>query len=47
MTVVDLYDFVREAGGVSTVLLALSGLLFVLYVLTIAVLVGWQKVRGR
>jgi hypothetical protein len=43
----DLYDIVRESGGISTVLLALSGLLFVLYVLTIVVLVGWQKVRGR
>jgi hypothetical protein len=43
----DLYDIVRESGGISTVLLALSGLLFVLYVLTIVVLVGWQKVRSR
>jgi hypothetical protein len=43
----DFYDLLRESGGVSTVLLALSGLLFLLYVLTIVVLVGWQKVRGR
>jgi hypothetical protein len=43
----SLYDLVRESGGVSTVLLALSGLVFLLYVLTIVVLVGWQKVRGR
>ena len=43
----NLYDLVRDSGGVSTILLALSGLVFVLYVLTIVVLVGWQKVRGR
>ena len=43
----NLYELLRESGGASTVLLALSGLLFLLYVLTIVVLVGWQKVRGR
>ena len=43
----DFYDLLRELGGVSTVLLALSGLIFLLYVLTIVVLVGWQKVQGR
>jgi hypothetical protein len=44
---VEFYNLVRESGGFSTVLLALSGLLFVLYVLAILALVGWQKVRGR
>lgn len=43
----DLLDLLRESGGFSTVLLALSGSLFILYVLAIVVLVGWQKVRGR
>lgn len=43
----DIYNLVRESGGFSTVLLALSGLLFVLYVLTIVALVTWQKVRRR
>ena len=43
----DFYNLVRESGGFSTVLLALSGLLFLLYVLTIVTLVAWQKVRGR
>jgi hypothetical protein len=47
VTVADFYDHLREAGGISTVLLALSGALCVVYVVAIAVLVGWQKVRGR
>jgi hypothetical protein len=45
--VTDFYNLVRESGGFSTVLLALSGSLFILYVLAIVALVGWQKVRGR
>ena len=43
----ELYNLIRESGGLSTLLLALSGSLFLLYVLTIVALVGWQKVRRR
>lgn len=43
----DFSDLLREAGGISTVLLALSGLVFLLYVLAIVVLVVWHKVRGQ
>ena len=43
----ELYDLIRESGGFSTLLLALPGLLFILYVSAIVALVGWQKVRGR
>ena len=44
----DFVDWLMQSGGgVATVLLALSGLLFVLYVLTILSIVAWQKVRGR
>lgn len=43
----DFSDLLREAGGFSTVLLAFSGLVFLLYVLAIVVLVAWHKVRGR
>ena len=42
------FDLLTQlGGGVSTFLLALSGVLFVLYVLTILGLIAWQKVRGR
>ena len=47
VTMADIYDLLRESGGLSTVLLALSGLLFILYVLAIVAMVAWQKVRGR
>ena len=40
-------QFIRESGGFSTLLLALSGTLFVLYVLAIVVLANWPKARGR
>jgi hypothetical protein len=44
-------DFVESwldsFGSVAATLLALSGAVFVLYALTIAALIGWQKVRGR
>jgi hypothetical protein len=41
-------DLLLQLGGsVSTFLLALSGVLFVLYVGSIAGIVAWQKVRGR
>jgi hypothetical protein len=43
----DFYILVREAGGFSTVMLALSGLLFLLYVAAIVALVTWGKVRRR
>ena len=44
----ETFELVMESGGgFATVLLALSGALFVLYVLTIVLLVSWQKVRGR
>lgn len=44
----ETFELVMESGGgYATVLLALSGVLFVLYVLTIVVLVSWGKVRGR
>ena len=44
----DLIDsFLNSSGSVAASLLALSGAVFVLYVLTIIVLIGWQKVRGR
>lgn len=46
-----MYDLVQSLmnsyGGVAATLLALSGVVFILYVLTIFVLIGWQKVRGR
>jgi hypothetical protein len=45
--VADFYNLVRESGGFSNFLLALSGSLFLLYVLAMCALVGWQKVRGR
>ena len=44
----ETFELVMESGGgFATVLLTLSGAMFVLYVLTIVVLVSWQKVRGR
>jgi hypothetical protein len=44
----ETFQFLLESGGgVATVLLALSGTLFILYLVTILALVGWQKVRGR
>ena len=44
----ETFELLMESGGgLATVLLALSGALFVLYILTIIVLVSWQKVRGR
>ena len=44
----ETFELLMESGGgLATVLLGLSGAFFVLYVLTIVVLVTWQKVRGR
>jgi hypothetical protein len=44
----DLIDsLVNSSRSVAATLLALSGAVFVLYVLTIVALIGWQKVRGR
>ena len=44
----EIFELLMESGGgFATILLALSGTLFILYVLTIVVLVSWQKVRGR
>lgn len=40
-------SLVNSYGGLAASLLALSGAVFVLYVLTIFALIGWQKVRGR
>jgi hypothetical protein len=44
-------DFVESLlnsyGSVAAALLALSGAVFLLYALTIVILIGWQKVRGR
>ena len=37
----------ESCGGLATILIASSGALFILYILTIVTLVGWQKVRGR
>jgi hypothetical protein len=45
---VDTLKLLMDSGvGISTLLLALSGALFILYLLTIVVLIGWQRVRGR
>jgi hypothetical protein len=45
---VDTLELLMDSGvGISTLLLALSGALFILYLLTIVALIGWQKVRGR
>jgi hypothetical protein len=44
----DLVDWLTQSGGgVATVFLALSGLVFVVYVLTIVGIIAWQKVSGR
>ena len=44
----DALELLLDSGiGISTLLLALSGALFILYLLTIVVLIGWQKVLGR
>jgi hypothetical protein len=44
----DTLELLMDSGvGISTLLLALSGALFILYLLTIVALIGWQKVRGR
>jgi hypothetical protein len=40
-------SFMTSFGSLAAFLLALSGAVFVLYVLTILALIGWQKVRGR
>jgi hypothetical protein len=40
-------SLVNSFGSLAAILLALSGAVFVLYVLTIFVLIGWQKVHGR
>ena len=37
----------NSSTGVAVILLALSGAIFLLYVLTILILIGWQKVHGR
>ncbi len=45
---VDTLKLLMDSGvGISTLLLALSGALFILYLLTIVALIGWQKVRGK
>jgi hypothetical protein len=44
----DLIDsLLNSSGSLAASLLALSGAVFVLYVLTIVALIGWQKVRDR
>ena len=43
----DLLKDIEESGGLPTALLALSGALFLLYVLTIAALVIWSKGSRR
>jgi hypothetical protein len=44
----DIVDsLLNSSGSVAATLLALSGAVFVLYVLTIVALIGWQKVHGR
>jgi hypothetical protein len=43
----EIYNLIRESGGFSTLLLALSGSLFLAYVLALVALVAWHKVRGR
>jgi hypothetical protein len=44
----DLFQsLLNSSGDAANILLALSGAVFVLYVLTILALIGWQKVRGR
>ena len=44
----ETFELLMESGGgFATILLALSGALFILYAVAILVLVGWQKVRGR
>ena len=40
-------ELIKESGGLPIALLALSGTLFVLYVVTIAVIVSWPRGRGR
>jgi hypothetical protein len=40
-------SLMNRSESLAALLLALSGAVFILYVLTIAVLIGWQKVRGR
>ena len=40
-------SLMNSSEGLAALLLALSGAVFILYVLTIAALIGWQKVRGR
>ena len=43
----EILEFICQSGVFSTLLLALSGTLFVLYVLTIVVLANWPKAPGR
>jgi hypothetical protein len=45
----DFFQSLIDSSGsnAASILLALSGAVFVLYVLTILALIGWQKVRGR
>jgi hypothetical protein len=40
-------SLMSRSEGVAAFLLALSGAVFILYVLTILALIGWQKVRRR
>ena len=40
-------SLMNSAEGLSALLPALTGAVFILYDLTIAALIGWQKVRGR
>ena len=42
----DILELISASGGFSTLLLALSGTLFVLYLLTIVVLANWPKAPG-
>ena len=43
----EIWELLKESGGIATVLLALSGTLSILYVLTILVLASWPRRRSR
>ena len=43
----EILELIRESGGFATLLLALSGALFLLYLVAIVVLANWPKARGR
>jgi hypothetical protein len=42
-----LFAHLGDVANIPRVLLAVSGAMFIVYVLTICVLVAWQKVRDR